>query len=362
MNKEDRESNAPLAAGLVEVRRGSIVESRHRGHVIALDGDGQVLALLGEPETVTYLRSSSKPHQAIPLITSGAADRFGFTPREIAVACGSHSGQDVHAETVEGMLRKIGLDESALKCGVHEPFDNETVRLLRERGERPGILRNNCSGKHTGMLALALQLGAQTETYDWPDNPVQHAILQTIAQFSGIPSEQIALGTDGCGVPVFGMPVRAMALMYARLVVPPEEFDAPTRSACERVVAAMVEHPEMIGGTRERFDTEVMRAAAGSVISKVGAEGVYTAGVLPCEKWPRGLGLAFKIEDGEDRRARPTVAIEALRQLGVLNADAREALAPYASFHVRNHRGDFVGEIRPSFELKVTEEVSLSQI
>jgi L-asparaginase II len=249
------------------------------------------------------------------------------------------------------MLRKIGLGEDALRCGIHEPFDQETARLLRERGERPSILQNNCSGKHAGMLALALALGADTGTYDHPENPVQQAILQTVAQFSGVPAREIALGTDGCGVPVFGMPVRSMALMYARLVAPPAEFDGPTRAACSRVVEAMVTYPEMVGGTRERFDTEVMRAAAGRVVSKVGAEGVYTAGILPCERWPGGLGLAFKIEDGEDRRARPTVAIEALRQLGVLNADALEALSPYASFPVRNHRGDFVGEIRPSFEL-----------
>jgi L-asparaginase II len=351
MKKEERESRAPRAEPLVEVRRGSIVESRHRGHVVAVDGRGRVHARLGEPETVTFLRSSSKPHQAVPLVLSGAADRFGFTPREIAVACGSHSGQDVHAETVAGMLRKIGLGEDALRCGVHEPFDQETARELRERGERPGILRNNCSGKHAGMLALALHLGADAGSYDHPENPVQQAILQTVAQFSGVRAEEIALGTDGCGVPVFGMPVRSMALMYARLVAPPADFDEPTRAACARIVEAMVTHPEMVGGTRERFDTEVMRAAAGRVVSKVGAEGVYTAGILPCERWPGGLGLAFKIEDGEDRRARPTVAIEALRQLGVLNADALEALAPYARFPVRNHRGDFVGEIRPSFEL-----------
>lgn len=335
----------------MEVRRGSIVESRHRGHVVAVDGAGRTHARLGEPETVTFLRSSSKPHQAVPLVGSGAADRFGFTPRELAVACGSHSGQDVHVETVAGMLRKIGLGEDALRCGVHEPFDAETARNLRERGERPGILRNNCSGKHAGMLALALHLGADTATYDHPENPVQQAILRAIAQFSGVPASDIALGTDGCGVPVFGMPVRSMALMYARLVAPPAEFDEPTRRTCARVVEAMVTYPEMVGGTRERFDTEVMRAAAGRVVSKVGAEGIYTAGILPCERWPGGLGLAFKIEDGEDRRARPTVAIEALRQLGVLNADALEALSPYASFPVRNHRGDFVGEIRPSFAL-----------
>ena len=171
MNKEDRRSNVPRPAPLVEVRRGPIVESRHRGHVVASDGDGRVLARLGEPETVTYLRSSSKPHQAVPLVASGAAERFGFTPREIAVACGSHSGQDVHAETVAGMLRKIGLDESALRCGVHEPFDQQTALALRERGERPSILRNNCSGKHTGMLALALQLARPPKLTTIPKTP-----------------------------------------------------------------------------------------------------------------------------------------------------------------------------------------------
>src|SRR2546423_3719478 len=351
LRREGQSLRVPQPAPLVEVRRGSIVESRHRGHVAAVDGDGKASASLGEPETVTYLRSSAKPFQAVPLVTSGAADRFGFDERELAVACGSHSGQDVHAETVAAMLRKIGLDESFLKCGIHEPFDRTTAERLRERGERPSILRNNCSGKHTGMLALALHLGAPPENYDDPGGPVQQAILRSVSQFSGVTAGEVAVATDGCGVPVFGMPVRAMALMYARLVAPPGEFDEATRRACVRLVAAMTEHPEMVGGTTERFDPAIMRAARGRVVSKVGAEGVYTAGVLPCEQWPRGLGLAFKIEDGEDRRARPTVAIESLRQLGVLDENARRATASYASFPVLNHRSDIVGEIRPSFEL-----------
>ncbi|HVF58132.1 MAG TPA: asparaginase [Pyrinomonadaceae bacterium] len=356
MNKETQHSHmttdVPRPALLVEVWRGPIVESRHRGHVVAVDGDGRIVARAGEPETVTYLRSSAKPHQAVPLVATGAADRFGFDAREIAIACGSHSGEAVHARTVARMLEKIGLDESALKCGTHEPFDRETALKLRERGEQPSILQNNCSGKHTGMLALALHLGAPTETYDHPEHPVQLAIARAVAQFSGVPPDEIARGTDGCGVPVFGVSVRAIALMYARLVAAPSDFDARTAEACVRIVAAMGAHPEMVGGTSERFDTELMRATGGRVISKVGAEGVYTAGVLPCEDWPRGLGLAFKIEDGEDRRARPTVAIESLRQLGVLNDGALEALAPYANFAVRNHRGDRVGEVRASFEFE----------
>jgi len=352
MPEDQRTARVPQPAPLVEVRRGSIVESRHRGHVAAVDGVGRLVAFLGETEAVTYLRSSAKPHQAIPLVASGAADRFGFGEHEIAIACGSHSGQSVHVETVARMLGKIGLGPDALKCGIHAPFDAETARRLRERGERPDILQNNCSGKHTGMLALALHLGAPPDTYDQPGRPVHEAILGTVSQFSDVPAEDVALGTDGCGVPVFGLPIRAMALMYARLVSPPPGFDEVTRDAAARVVAAMGRHPEMVGGTVERFDTEVMRATGGRVISKVGAEGVYTAGVLPCDEWPQGLGLAFKVEDGEDRRARPTVAIESLRQLGVLNSDALAALMPYASFPIRNHRGDFVGEISPSFELQ----------
>ncbi|HEX8635800.1 MAG TPA: asparaginase [Pyrinomonadaceae bacterium] len=343
--------NTSLPAPLVEVTRGSITESRHRGHVVAVDGDGQIVAQLGAPEIVTYLRSSAKPLQAVPLISTGAAERFNFTPEEIAVACGSHSGEPIHEETVAAMLGKIGLSAGALKCGVHEPFDKEVAEELRGRGEKPRVLQNNCSGKHTGMLALALHLGGAPETYDQPDNPAQLAIAHTVAQFSGVPLDDIAVGVDGCGVPVFGVSVRAMALTYARLVAPPGVFDAETRDACARIVAAMRAHPQLVGGTRKRLDTELMRAAGG-IVSKVGAEGVYTVGVEPSARWPRGLGLALKVEDGEDRRARPTVVIESLRQLGALDAAALERLAPYSKFVVRNHRGDEVGEVRASFELK----------
>ncbi|HVF86690.1 MAG TPA: asparaginase [Pyrinomonadaceae bacterium] len=349
MIKRGQNTDTQQPAALVEVRRGPIVESRHRGHIVAVEGDGKIVAHLGVPESVSYLRSSAKPHQAIPLVASGAADRFGFTPQEIAIACGSHNGELAHVETVAGMLRKIGLGADALKCGTHEPFGREVARDLRERGERPNVLQNNCSGKHTGMLALTLHLSASTETYDDPTNPVQLTIAHTIAQFSDTPVDEIAIGVDGCGVPVFGISIHAMAFMYARLMSPPAGMDDESRAACERIVAAMTSHPEMVGGARERFDTEMMRAAR--VVSKVGAEGIYTAGIAPCEEWPRGLGVAFKIEDGEDRRARPTVAIETLRQLRVLNENALEKLATYAAFPIHNHRGDIVGEVRPAFDL-----------
>jgi L-asparaginase II len=341
----------------VEVTRGGITESRHRGHIVAVEPDGTIAAFLGAPETVTYLRSSAKPHQAIPLLASGAADRFGFNEREIALACASHSGEPIHTEVAAAMLKKIGLGPEALKCGVHEPFSPDVARQLRERGEAPNVLQNNCSGKHAGMLALALHLGAPTETYDEPTNPVQLAIGKTVAQFSGVPIEDIAVGTDGCGVPVFGITVKAMALMYARLVSTPADYDAQTKKACSRIVSAMTTHPELIGGTADRLDTEIMRAAPGRLVSKVGAEGVYTVGILPCAEWPRGLGLALKIEDGDDHRARPTVVIESLRQLGILKNESLEAVARYAFFPVRNRRGDVVGEVTPEFKLNQTGNI-----
>jgi L-asparaginase II len=342
----------PLAEPLVEVRRGAITESRHRGHVVAVEPDGKVRAFRGAPENVTFLRSSAKPFQALPLIISGAADDFGFTDQEIALACASHSGEPIHTEIAASMLEKIGLTPEALKCGVHEPYSPTAAQELRSKGLAPNVLHNNCSGKHAGMLALAKHLGAPTATYDSPENPVQLAIGKIISQFCDIAVEDLAVGIDGCGVPVFGITVKAMAIGYARLVAPPADFEQKVRDASARIVKVMTAYPELIGGTTERLDTEIMRAARGRVISKVGAEGVYTAGILPCAEWPRGLGLSLKIEDGDDHRARPTVVIEALRQLEVLRDDSLEAVARYAFFPVKNRRGEIVGEIRASFALK----------
>lgn len=348
----DDTNQIPIAEPLVQVRRGAITESRHRGHIAVVSGDGRVVSYAGAPNTVTYLRSSAKPFQGIPTLASGAAERFGFTDREVALACGSHSGEPVHTELVAGMLKKIGVDPSALKCGVHEPYSVEAAQVLRDKGEPPSVLHNNCSGKHAAMLAFSKHVGAPIETYDAPESPVQLAIAHIVSQFSGIPVEDLSVGVDGCGVPVFGITVRAMALAYVRLVSTPRDFEKPVRDACERIVRAMTTYPELIGGTSERLDTEIMRAAPGAIISKVGAEGVYTAGILPSEDWPKGLGLALKIEDGDDRRARPTVVIESLRQLGVLRDASLEHVAHYAFFPVNNRRGDVVGEISASFTLR----------
>ncbi|HKR22242.1 MAG TPA: asparaginase, partial [Pyrinomonadaceae bacterium] len=298
------------------------------------------------------LRSSAKPLQALPLLTSGAAEHFGFTDEEVALACASHNGEPIHTKIVASMLEKIGRGPEALKCGVHEPYSPEAAGLLRARNELPNALHNNCSGKHAGMLAVALHLGAPTENYEAAENPVQIAIAQAVAQFTDVPIEDIAVGIDGCAAPIFGVTVRAMALAYARLVSVPSSFDETTRNACTRISRVMTAYPELIGGTSERLDTEIMRAAPGRIVSKVGAEGVYTAGILPCEQWPNGLGLALKIEDGDDKRARPTVVVESLRQLGVLFDASLEAVSRYAFFPIQNRRGDVAGEIRASFALR----------
>ena len=346
-------SQIPIAEPLVEVRRGAITESRHRGHIVAVEPDGKIVASLGSPQNVTFLRSSAKPFQALPLLVTGAADRFGFTDREVALACGSHNGEPIHTELAASMLRKIGLGPEALRCGAHEPYGAEAAAELRARGEQPNALHNNCSGKHAGMLAVAVHLGAPIENYDSPTNPVQKLIAEAMSQFSGVAVTDMAVGVDGCAAPIFGITVKAMALAYARLVSPPMDFDKPTLAACERIVKVMNAYPELIGGTSDRLDTELMRAAPGLLVSKVGAEGVYTAGIRPSEEWPQGLGLAIKIEDGDDKRARPTVVIESLRQLGVLRDESLEAVAKYAFFPVTNRRGDVVGEITASFSLVV---------
>jgi L-asparaginase II len=341
------------AAHLVEVWRGPIIESRHSGHLIALDSHGSTICSLGSPESVTYLRSSGKPFQALPVVSSGAADRFGFTEREVAIACGSHNGEQIHVDTVRSMLGKIGLDESALKCGAHEPYSVDVACELIRKGEQPTPIQNNCSGKHAAMLALAKHLGAPTETYDELSNPVQQMILRAVSDFSDVPMEHIAIGTDGCGVPVFGISVRAMALMYARLVSAPPSMPAEIRATCQRIINAMINFPEMIGGTKDRLDTELIRAAGGKLISKIGAEGVYTVGVLPSAVWPNGIGFALKIEDGDDKRARPPAVIDALRQFGVLSASQLETLSSYSPAVITNRRGDRTGEARAAFTLEI---------
>lgn len=330
---------------LAKVIRGETVESIHRGHLIVVDGEGHTILSLGNPQTITFFRSSAKPFQTIPFLVSGAVSAFGFSEKEIALACGSHSGEKIHIETVEQMLEKIGLSESDLRCGVHLPFNEKRAEEMIRAGEKPSQLHNNCSGKHTAMLGFAKHIGADLKTYELNANPVQRAILQCVSDFTDIPPNQIAIGIDGCAAPNFAIPIAAMAKSFARLVFPPQNFSIETKNVCETVVSAMMNYAEMIGGT-ERLDTMIMETLRGQIISKVGADGVYVAGVLPSVKWKTGLGIAFKIEDGDDKRARPVVAVELLRRLEVLDSQNLREISPMA---ITNRRGDSVGKIVASF-------------
>lgn len=332
---------------LAKVFRGETVESVHRGHLIIIDGEGNTLASAGNPKTVTFLRSSAKPFQALPFVLSGACDEYEFSEEELALACASHSGERIHVRIAEQMLTRIGMYEAYLRCGAHLPFNEKEAERMQRAGEQPTQLHNNCSGKHAAMLAVAKILEADLQTYEDFDHPVQQAILEAMSAFSGVPVKKIKLAVDGCAAPNFAMPVAAMAKSFVNLVSPPEEMDGKLRNAAARIVSAMVKFPELIGGT-ERLDTMLMQAAPGQLISKVGADGVWLCAVLPCDRWPRGLGIALKIEDGDDRRGRPVVAVELLRQLGIIDQDALAEISPMA---IKNRRGDVVGEVRANFSI-----------
>jgi L-asparaginase II len=330
---------------LATALRGDTIESVHRGHLTVIDGEGRNISSAGDPSTVTFFRSSSKAFQAIPFLTSGAANAFGFTDDEIAMACASHSGEPMHVERVASMLSKIGLSESALRCGAHLPFNEIESQRMLKAGQQPSQLHNNCSGKHAAMLAFAKYIDADIKTYDSPDNRVQKRILKCVADFTEIPEKDIALGVDGCSAPNFAIPVAAMARSFLNLIFP-TKFHETVRTACARIVAAMIKYPELIGGTG-RLDTMLMQAAPGRIISKVGAEGVWLCGVLPSTGWPTGLAIALKIEDGDDQRARPVVSIELLRRLGILG---REQLTDISPMPIKNRRGNLVGSVESSFD------------
>jgi L-asparaginase II len=333
---------------LAKVIRGETVESIHRGSLLIIDGDGNEVVNIGDAETVAFIRSSAKPFQVLPFLLSGGAEKFGFLESEIALACASHSGEKIHTTIAEKMLKKIGLSESDLRCGSHLPFNETRAEEMIRAGEKPTQLHNNCSGKHSAMLAFAKHIGADLKTYDLIENPIQQAILQTIADFTETPKDAIPLAIDGCCAPNFALSLRAMAKGFLKLVLP-SSFDDELREACRRVVTAMMNYPELVGGT-ERLDTLLMQAARGKFISKIGAEGVWLCGVLPSEKYPKGLGIAMKIDDGDDKRARAVISVEVLRQLGIFGENT---LANYSPLPITNRRGETVGRVEASFKISI---------
>lgn len=329
---------------LVEVMRGGRVESVHYGAVAAVDARGRLIAHAGDPNLVAYLRSTAKPFQLLPFVEAGGADHFGLSDRELAVMAASHSGEPRHVEAVLGILNKIGLDESALQCGTHWPFSEESTRLLRASGREPTPAYNNCSGKHSGMLACAVYRGLSTHNYLDLDHPVQQSILHTLAEMSDLDPGEIGVGVDGCSVPCFAISLRACALAFARLADPSAQ-PGPRRDAARRIARAMSSYPEMVAG-EGRLDTNLMRALRGDAVSKGGAEGYQGLGLVS-----RGLGVAAKIIDGNNERGCGPVAIETLRQLGAIDDAALAEMQKRHRWIVENHRALLVGEVRPVFNL-----------
>lgn len=342
---------------IFELTRGETVESIHYGSVAVVDAHGQLITEFGDPYTITFLRSTAKPFQALPFIEHGGHERYGLTHREIALICASHSGTDAHVAVVQSIQRKSSVSEADLLCGVHPPSHEATAEAMRQRGELPTPNRHNCSGKHTGMVAYARLEELPTEDYINPSHPIQKIILNTFAEMCNLPPEGVALGTDGCSAPNFAVPLYNAALAYARLCDPAAgNVTPPARAeACRTITTAMSTNPDMVGGPG-RFDTRLMEVAQGRIISKSGAEGYQGIGLLPGTLGPNSpaLGIAFKISDGDlKKRARPAVALEILRQLGVLTDNEIGTLAEFGpSFPIYNWRKLVIGQAYPSLELK----------
>lgn len=322
----------------VEVTRGGLVESVHMVAACACDARGNTLLETGDVDTPVFLRSAAKPFIAAAAVAAGAREAFGLEQREIAIMAASHSGQLFHLNAVRSILRKIGMPESALQCGAHLPYNEEAAHAMLRRGEEPTAVHNNCSGKHAGILALCRLIDADPSTYLEPGNPAQQSVLAFCARLSDDDPNAWPIGVDGCGIPVYATPLRRAALAFARFAS--LEGVAPADAVALRVVRdAMIAGPEYVAGAGE-FDSELMRAGAGAIASKGGAEGVHGVAAIP-----QGIGYAAKIVDGA-ARARAPASIAALRRIGVLDGGQVKNLARYARPVVYNRAGSAVGEIR----------------
>lgn len=304
----------------IESYRGNILESQHQVHVAVVDAAGKLVASAGDPDYVTFWRSAAKPFQAQPLVEDGVVARFGLRREDLALACASHSSAPEQVGLVREFLQRIGCSERDLMCGPHRPLSDAVAKDYETHGVRLTAVTSNCSGKHTGMLALAKQHGWPTEFYARIEHPVQQRCLQSVSAYTDVAPSALGVAVDGCGVACFALPLRNMALAYTRL-------DGP-------ILEAMLLHPELIAG-EGRPCTEMMRAHPGRVVTKVGAEGVYSALLVR-----EGLGVALKVADGHSLASALALAA-VLAELG---------LRPQPSSLIRkpivNSRGETVGEMR----------------
>ncbi|MBI5943749.1 MAG: asparaginase [Chloroflexi bacterium] len=345
---------------ILELTRGGVVESTHFGSIAIVDSKGNLLHSQGDPHTVAFLRSSAKPFQALPFVEQGGVEHFGFTQSELAISCASHETSQMHLDTVTAMQKKIDIEEGNLQCGPHLPGDSKKLRQVIKEDIKPTPNFNNCSGKHTAMLAFAKMRRLPLENYLAFEHPIQKDILKTFSEMCGIEMDKIQLGIDGCSAPNFAVPLINAALGMAR-ICDPHELSEARAAACRKITAAMSAHPEMVSNHGE-FDCELMKVGAGKVVTKRGAEGFQIIGIMPGIISEYGAGIAFKVTDGDkssmnddlesSTRVRPAVTLEILRQLKVLNEAQLLSLAKFGPEKIlKNYAGLVTGKSRPVFKL-----------
>ncbi len=347
---------------LFELTRGHIVESVHYGAVAVVDSGGRLLYSYGDPQTVAFLRSSAKPFQALPFFERGGPQTFGLNQKEQALICASHEGSDEHVRVAAGIQAKVGIRESDLQCGIHMPADPAAFKALISRGEAPTANRNNCSGKHSGMLAHAKMRDLPLDTYLDPTHPIQQDILAAFAEMCNYPKEKVEVGIDGCSAPTFAVPLYNSALAFARLC-DPERLPEARAAGCREITSAMTHFPEMVSGITE-FDCRLMQTGKGQIVCKRGAEGFQAIGLMPgvLGAGSPGVGITFKVSDGDLlfrtinmeplNRVRPAVTLHVLRQLGALSQEQCKELAEFGPrLPIKNHRGIVSGESGPAFTL-----------
>ncbi|MDR3563057.1 MAG: asparaginase [Negativicutes bacterium] len=328
---------------LVHFKRGGFIESSHRIEATAVDAAGRLILAAERPGLRTFWRSGAKPFQIAPFVTGGGLERFGLSERELAVMVSSHSGDGFHIELVTGILAKLGLGPEYLACVVAQPLDKDIAREMYKKGEPYSPLHNDCSGKHSAMLGLALLRGAPLDGYIRPEHPVQEEMRAAVARAAGLAVADMEEGVDGCGVPTFRIPLYNMALAYARLSRPEAGHWGEGQAAMARIHDAMGRHPECVGG-RGRFESELMALTGGRLIAKLGAEASFC--IASCE---RGEGLVFKVVDGGGR-ALEHFGVRLLRRLEWITAAEEATLLERFSPIILNDHRQVVGTVEVDWD------------
>ena len=352
---------------LVRQIRNGVVESAHRGDVVEADATGRLIRVIGDPDRVTYLRSCGKPFGLLALVRAGGVEELDLTTDELAIMAASHSGEDLHVRTIQALYRRVGIPQAALICAADPtPMDLVTAARLARDGERPSQLRHMCSGQHSALILMAKLGGWELETYWRPEHPAHVAYRQAIADVFDVPYERLRAGIDGCGIETYAFTLRETARAYALLAdpsaIPERDHRASLAPQLIRIRDAMLLHPDLVAGTRERLDTSLMKAAPKRIVAKSGMEALQGVAIL---RGPRGAvadapasGLAIKVEDGDGfSRGLSAATVEALRQAGVLEGQALRVLARYHRPPSTDPHGRVTGEAVPEFELAPVGEL-----